>query len=162
MIKILNIQLNFKHRKIYLDEQQGYAKQYFVPKYVTATWSESRGICQQYGLDIASFEVQDESNRILDLLQSHKSAQSQPEAFWVGGVATIPKSRNGWFWSSSGKSINYMLKWSPNEPNNAGGNENCLAIWNPNGQWEYNDANCDSSGPAVLFICQIRGYPKGS
>jgi len=42
--------------------------------------------------------------------------------------------------------------WAAGQPDNHGGHENCVNIW-PNKNYEWNDANCNSTS---CFVCENR------
>ena len=55
-------------------------------------------------------------------------------------------------WSSTNETISYN-NWAPNEPNNFGGNEQCVQMFgNVGGSW--NDIACSSNH---TIVCQIPG-----
>ena len=56
-----------------------------------------------------------------------------------------------WVWENSSVPFNYTY-WNPGEPNNAGGNEDCLAFWFSTRKW--NDVPCDYAS-AYKPLCQI-------
>jgi len=68
--------------------------------------------------------------------------------YWVGGTDTNVEGT--WVWEGTGKRIINYMNWHQNEPNNGGGNEDCLELRRSYG-WIWNDANC---GNQNLFICE--------
>lgn len=65
---------------------------------------------------------------------------------WIGGSDQI--NENDFIWSKSGNSVN-LTQWSPNEPNDYQGNEDCIEMDALHGKW--NDMPCGSTYP---FICE--------
>ena len=65
---------------------------------------------------------------------------------WLG--ATDIQSEGVWIWNSSGSALTYT-NWSLGDPDNYGGNENCLHMWHNLGEW--NDAYCYSS---LAILCE--------
>ncbi|KAM4571724.1 ladderlectin-like [Fundulus diaphanus] len=102
-------------------------------------WYEAEKACNGLGGHLASIRTLDEydfiSGLILEKTGSYRST-------WVGG-------HKGLVWTWSDGSPFTFSSWSPGEPNNAGGNENCMEI-NLRGREYVNDANCDIKLP---FVC---------
>lgn len=71
----------------------------------------------------------------------------------VGGLTTVPKSKDHWYWMTSGNKVNYSLKFGSGQPDNAGGNEMCLSIGKQPGNFFFNDVNCYGMHQ-FKFICQ--------
>ena len=65
---------------------------------------------------------------------------------WLG--ATDIQSEGVWIWNSSGSALTYT-NWSLGEPQNLGGNENCLHMWLYLGEW--NDNTCDNT---LATLCE--------
>ena len=62
---------------------------------------------------------------------------------WVGGE----RDDADFIWTGSGKLLEYT-NWKENEPNNYGGNEECMEV-RENGEW--NDVRCSMALP---YICE--------
>lgn len=43
-------------------------------------------------------------------------------------IGAMKDSSDKWYWMSSAETINYDMRWLPNEPNNELGPENCLSL----------------------------------
>ena len=52
-------------------------------------------------------------------------------------------------WSSNNETVTFA-NWAPNEPNNFGGNEQCVMVFTQNAAW--NDARCDAR---YHTVCQV-------
>ena len=57
------------------------------------------------------------------------------------------------FYDTCGKPLSYA-RWTSGEPNNEGGNENCVHMYvNGGGKSYWNDINCNNK---YGYICQIK------
>lgn len=65
---------------------------------------------------------------------------------WIGGTRS---NRSEFIWSTSGKKIT-STQWSPGEPNDARGKEDCIEMKAATGKW--NDKSCDND---AFFMCEI-------
>ena len=68
---------------------------------------------------------------------------------WLG--ATDNQSEGIWIWNSSGSALTYT-NWSLGDPDNQGGNENCLHMWHNLGEW--NNGNCEYSLADMGTLCE--------
>ncbi|XP_066304553.1 uncharacterized protein [Branchiostoma lanceolatum] len=113
---------------------------YYVSDSSLLSWQESRAYCRSTGGDLASINDMQESRFLIG--QTYGSLSSH---LWIGlreyGV-------DGVYTWSDGSAYSY-LNWVANEPNNAGGAEQCAEFYPNNGRW--NDANCGTSNG---FICE--------
>lgn len=135
---------------------KSYIKDYFIPRFFKAYWYQVKTICETHGLDVNSLETKEESLNLLRLLKVQSSKD-----FYIGGMALKPKSKNDWYWISSGKKIDYDLAWAKDQP--AGwsqpgwGNERCLSInTDIKGDKEslrFNDVFCDNY-QSQKFVCE--------
>ena len=79
------------------------------------------------------------------------------KAFWIG--ITDDKYEGSWLFDSNSKEadFNYMMfKWKAGEPNNWGGNEDCVHTWG----YELNDIRCYDKeiwGKPIHGLCEIKG-----
>lgn len=67
--------------------------------------------------------------------------------FWIGGNDIDAEGQ--WRWVTSGNPLTFT-DWAPGEPNNTGGNEDCLLLL-PNTAYQWNDATCSTRS---LYICE--------
>jgi hypothetical protein len=134
-----------------------YQKTYYLPKSFLTEWQHARGICQQYGMEIISFESSEEANNFLDIVEKYNLHETPPYWIYIGGMTNVLKSKSDWYWMNSGNKVNYELKWGPGEPNNNNGREYCLDIGRYNVDDKnlpfFNDAGCYSK--SYMFVCQI-------
>ncbi|XP_035280800.1 C-type mannose receptor 2-like isoform X1 [Anguilla anguilla] len=104
------------------------------------TWREAQTFCRQNHEDLVSVRNQSENQEILNVLQS--------ESAWIGLFS------DPWKWSDHSNSS--FRFWRSKQPNNFGGNQNCVAaVLDNSGEW--NDFQCKRSRP---FFCQGRMKSK--
>ncbi|XP_053398682.1 uncharacterized protein LOC128556876 isoform X2 [Mercenaria mercenaria] len=111
------------------------------------SWRQARRTCQQSGGDLASILSQAEQAFIYLTLLKNISANS----VWIGLNAL--DLNNGYKWSD-GSVVTYY-NWGKNEPNDAGGEEDCVDIFLRTGNW--NDDHCSYQ---MGYICKVQlGMP---
>ncbi|CAG2219112.1 unnamed protein product [Mytilus edulis] len=69
------------------------------------------------------------------------------QSYWLGGRDDVIEGV--WMWASTDKAFNYT-DWNPGQPDNSGGNENCLHMVAGYGL-KWNDKQCKT---AYRFICE--------
>jgi len=112
----------------------------FEYKFVTSkkSWNDARGVCIQWGGDLASANNQAEMKVI------QKVSKNSRDSFWIGANDKKHESKFTW---SDGTAYKYS-NWSRGEPNNWRG-EDCAEVWR--GGFEWNDLNC---GAQRKFMCK--------
>lgn len=107
----------------------------------TVTWDKSVEICKKYNASLVTIESI-EKQFFLKIFG------------WLGTMfwTSAHKDLNGkWKWIN-GNDILYT-NWGEGEPNNQGGNQNCIRVWDAvsNGTWKWDDTNCDG----VFVVCEF-------
>ena len=109
-------------------------------------WKTADDTCEQAGGKLTSIHSQEELDFIRMLIDS--SDGSSPST-WIGGERKNEKSF-GW--------IDYtpfdFSNWDKPEPNNLGGNENCIEIFTAPGQRKHNKFNDIRCMIKRDFICK--------
>ncbi|XP_037530987.1 galactose-specific lectin nattectin-like [Nematolebias whitei] len=105
-------------------------------------WDNAEESCIDQGGHLASFHNQDEYDFIQRLIVTATGTDTKA---WVGG--TDIEEEGVWKWSD-GSSFSYT-HWGSGEPNNLGGNKNCMDI-NVDGQDHVNDEVCSQEN---AFVC---------
>ena len=59
------------------------------------------------------------------------------DAYWVYGTSI---GRGEFFWPATNQELTFA-DWAPNEPNNWGGNEECLSLIKVGSEYRLNDLN---------------------
>lgn len=113
------------------------------------TWEEAQSHCQLAG-GYSLVTINDANEEAFLHTQETKRGLSN---WWIG--ANDRGIEGSWVWAN-GSSV--YTNWAPGEPNNHGGNEDCVMDnWYGNGQW--NDGTCNSTFP---FICERDPAPTGN
>jgi hypothetical protein len=97
------------------------------------TWKNSIEICKKYNASLVTIESIEKQF----FLQTFGQLGGN---FWTSGH----KDLNGnWKWVN-GNEVSYT-KWDEHQPDNLGGNQNCIQVWNayPEGNWKWDDMNCN-------------------
>lgn len=112
------------------------------------TWSEARTACENAGGYLATITSEEEYNRVLEAVYA-----SDRKVLWLGAQ----KDEGNMFKWITGEEFSYA-SWLSGEPNNEGGNENCLVMFSVNGQWVWADVPEDVSAyyteNQVGYICE--------
>ncbi|MGH0186864.1 UNVERIFIED_CONTAM: hypothetical protein FKN15_022773 [Acipenser sinensis] len=98
------------------------------------TWTEAQQYCREHHTDLVSIKNASENEEIV------KKAQGKP--FWIG-LFNEP-----WKWSHQGDNYTF-LNWNYGEPNNRGGDQNCV-LMSKTGEWFDYDCNDQKS----FFCCE--------
>jgi len=102
------------------------------------SWSDANAACLAAGMELASVHS-DEENALL-------ATAAAGNTVWIGG--TDAALEGTWVWSPSGTPLSYTNWWS-GEPNNVGGNEDCLSVFYDVGGWY--DNRCSHE---LKYVCQ--------
>ncbi|MGH0156410.1 UNVERIFIED_CONTAM: hypothetical protein FKN15_031403 [Acipenser sinensis] len=101
---------------------------------VRKTWTEAQQYCREHHTDLVSIKNASENEEIV------KKAQGKP--FWIG-LFNEP-----WKWSHQGDNYTFHT-WSKWEPDNLGGDENCVMMSKTGG---WTDTGCNSQ--KSFFCCE--------
>lgn len=142
----------------FLTEISNYhVKNYYIPRYFKTSWTNSRSLCQSFGMDFVSLETENEANEFLNICKS-KANLFQTGAF-IGAISLEGASRSQWYWLNSGNRITYPIPFGPGKPNNVEGRAFCLELWKYSASnFLFVDAFC--SGYESQFICQETSYAQ--
>ena len=112
------------------------------------TWAQADAYCKAQGGYLATVGSQAEYYKIVQLAN-----QSGRKVLFLGAQ----RGSDGNFQWTNGEDFSYTA-WMPGEPNNDGGNENCLVMFLVDGQWVWSDVPNDLSSyygeSAVGFVCE--------
>ena len=119
----------------------------FKVHYNPLNWTSAKSACEALESSLA---VLSSKAKLREFPQLLKSAGASTR-LWIG-LYRDPKNERRWLWVDG--SIVYITSWSTGEPNNAGSNEDCGAIYMWSGKSKWNDSPCYHSFP---YICEING-----
>ncbi|XP_030377087.1 C-type lectin 37Db-like [Scaptodrosophila lebanonensis] len=114
-------------------------KYYFIEEGVALNWFEADHKCHQLGGHLLHLESEAE----LKAIEQHMTGRHY---YWTD-ITDLGQSGN-YVSTTTGLKATF-LKWLPNEPNNYGGNEHCIHLWDTN--HSMNDYNCKQP---LHFICE--------
>ena len=130
----------------YLDLQPAITKEFNGHKYelynVSTTWDQAYKMCEEMGGHLVTITSKEENEFVLNL-----SKQAGLNQFiWLGGYANGDRK---WFWVTD-EGFSYS-NWGSGEPNNSGGNEDCLHM-TESGAW--NDIIVHANANLISFVCE--------
>lgn len=106
--------------------------------------------CESYGLRLAVVTSAADTREVKVALLNVNAQYLQQ--FWIAGT-DLGRSRS-FLWITTGQQIwrpNFYLNWYPGEPNNAGGNEHCVELYQES-EARWNDRDCSTRHG---YICQL-------
>lgn len=122
-------------------------------KFVTtqmASWAQAEGLCVEMGAHLTVLETVDE----LIWMKGYRTFLPElNQRSWVGGY----KKGGKWVWKGQeSDSEMQFTDWGVGEPNNSGGDENCLNLFGDHYNkvtraFKWNDGNCEVKHN---FICE--------
>ncbi|XP_030630836.1 macrophage mannose receptor 1-like [Chanos chanos] len=100
------------------------------------SWTEAQSYCRQHYTDLVSVRNDNELQQILSIRGT--------STVWIGLYRTR-------LWSDESNST--FRNWSPGQPDNAGGNQNCTAVsFSDSGKWT--DEKCLNTFPFFCYIME--------
>ncbi|XP_033123571.1 C-type lectin BfL-2-like [Anneissia japonica] len=113
------------------------------------TWDEAKKDCSScsnsHG-NLVSIGSEAENKFVSTIWQTYNGGRGN--TYWIG----LRRSGSTWRWSDN--SFYSYRKWKSGEPNNFGGNENCVHQWKKDGNYlTWNDGRCNYKLP---YVCESR------
>lgn len=105
------------------------------------SWPQAQTNCRSKGYDLATFNDEAENNWIVDRAYERFAGK-----WWMGYTDQVTEGKFVW---SSGLNPGYS-NWHADEPNDAGGNEDCTQIGRF-GDYTWNDEPCST---AFRYLCE--------
>ncbi|KAM3963156.1 C-type lectin 10 [Aphomia sociella] len=129
----------FRNDYKYVEETQSFYKFHTLSR----NWQDARRLCKLEGASLFYPSDEKEAKAVINIWKD-----SQPQEYVLIGISsTLAK---GVFITIDGLPISDVYnKWSKGEPNNANGNEDCIAFKREDGT--FNDVNCANK---YAFICK--------
>ncbi|XP_052676540.1 perlucin-like protein isoform X2 [Crassostrea angulata] len=116
---------------------------YLVVTYELETWSGAQAKCVAENSGLVEIETEAENNFLKDVAaKTFLNGQ-----FWTGGNDIDVEGQ--WRWVTSGNPFTFT-DWGPGEPNDTGGNEDCMLLLSNTG-YTWNDLPCSTNS---LYICE--------
>ena len=127
-------------------------KSYFITRDFKLNWGNALSFCKSFEMDLVTLETAAESDNFFNLCE--KGTNNFYPYLFIGGT-NIGVDKDSWYWMKTGVEIKYNLRFSEGEPFNAGGRENCLAIYNNVDKKTFglNDLECYGD-IAASFACE--------
>ena len=113
---------------------------YYVDDKPTPRWNDARAVCQSLGGDLVVINSGEENDFVYKLVIEQKTV-TQGKA-WIRLKKNPVNSK--WYWVDRTPLEGQYENWSPGEPNNDGGNENCGRLNEKPGYWY--DVPCTLTG----------------
>jgi len=101
-------------------------------------------------MKLASLDSLEEHNYFLARVNNDSTLLTDVSTY-LGGFATVPKSKDDWIWQNSGNAVAYKMDFHDGEPDHRGNDERCLSILFKESKMALNDEDCSKQR---LFICQ--------
>ncbi|XP_074543397.1 C-type lectin mannose-binding isoform-like [Halichoeres trimaculatus] len=116
-------------------------------KYVAShmTWADAELHCVSMGTNLVSIHSLEEQKFVETLIKNFDPAGAWT---WIG-LSDIHKEGH-WMWSD-GSAANFLY-WGGPQPDNAGGNEHCVHLYNED-ELKWNDLPC---AKPLAFVCESR------
>ena len=119
---------------------------------VGGSWFQAKAYCEDKGGRLAIVNSQADNEEIA----SQTSAKGATDV-WLGG--TDSASEGSWEWAHTGISFTSSpyTNWNPGEPNDLGGNEDCMEmrLSANDGQNEWNDNDCVRDDRSRAVACEF-------
>ncbi|XP_055895088.1 uncharacterized protein LOC106077022 isoform X4 [Biomphalaria glabrata] len=119
------------------------------------TWTEAYDVCRREGPHSALVSVETEAEQ--RFLVSHIKQDTALSVVGQNGFYTSGSdvgNEHSFKWTDTGipRPVNWSAGWHAGQPNNEGGNQNCLLMQYPADDYKWGDIECDSKHP---FICEV-------
>ncbi|XP_055895087.1 uncharacterized protein LOC106077022 isoform X3 [Biomphalaria glabrata] len=119
------------------------------------TWAEAYDFCRREGPYSALVSVETEAEHIF--LVNHIKQDTALSVVGQNGFYTSGSdvgNEHSFKWTDTGipRPVNWSAGWHAGQPNNEGGNQNCLLMQYPADDYKWGDIECDSKHP---FICEV-------
>lgn len=119
-----------------------------IIKFLQQNWYVAFKICKRNKMDLITINNEEQFNNVQSAIRASGHNQSS-DLYWTSG--TDLGIENNFFWSTNGENIEFDV-WNHGQPDNSGGNENCVELrYNKKNAYKLNDNNCVVKN---FFICQ--------
>ncbi|XP_059147584.1 MAM and LDL-receptor class A domain-containing protein 1-like [Physella acuta] len=119
------------------------------------TWKAAYDFCRREGPNsgLVSIETQQEQDFLVSVITNDPALTAVGQhGFYTSGSDAASEHQFVWTDTGSARGINWAGGWHAGQPNNVGGNQNCLLMEYPSDGYKWGDIECDSTHP---FICEV-------
>jgi len=114
----------------------------------SANWIDAWTYCAEMRSTLVSVDTKELNTFLVNYLRDNPMLHGK--YYWIGGAALEVKLKYRWIDGTPFN--NAAADWYPGEPNNSGGNEDCLEIMSDSFNYKWNDNVCTALGKG--FICE--------
>ncbi|XP_063413996.1 uncharacterized protein LOC134696242 [Mytilus trossulus] len=115
------------------------------------TWNEAKTACRREDSQssLVSINSQGEQDYLVRTIKNDEDLSNIASlGFYTGG--NDEKSEHNFVWTDNGAPVTYS-NWRPGQPNNVGGDQDCLLLQYPDTNFEWGDVACSEKHP---YICE--------
>lgn len=119
------------------------------------TWGEARAICKSFGFELTTFETLLEARTFFSMADNHSYFRIFDRVFFIiDGTTLTGKSTTDWYWTQTGKKIQFPIPWGRTQPDFGGNFEYCGSFGRLTGadKFGFNDLKCFEN--LYQFVCQ--------
>merc|ERR1711879_715581 len=117
------------------------------------TWPDAFEVCRREGPKSAlvSINTKEEQDYLVNLVKSNAGLRAVGQnGFYTSGNDLT--TEHNFYWGDRGNLLRMSYEnWHQGQPNNVGGNQNCLLMEYPDDEFSWGDVDCDTTHP---FICE--------
>ena len=107
----------------------------------TFNWNAAKSACEAMGSNLAIVKSKAEQQALATKISQNT---------WIG-LYRDPKDNSRWMWVDGSRAS--YTNWEGGEPNDVGGNEDCVHFWQGHsGKW--NDIKCSYK---MFYVCETNG-----
>ena len=122
-------------------------KSYFLSRELEVNWIDAFVLCKTFNMDLVELPTEAEADFFLASCEQHVS----PNNYYLVGASYVGVDLNEFYWMTTGKIIDYKLKYLPGEPDNYKNIERFLSIKKGSDGCKFNDISLKDEHH---FICQ--------
>ncbi|KAH9491566.1 C-type lectin domain 4 member E, partial [Bulinus truncatus] len=119
------------------------------------TWAAAYDVCRREGpfSALVSIETQQEQTFLVQHIKNDQALTVLGQnGFYTSGSDVGNEHSFKWTDTGSPRPVTWTAGWHAGQPNNVGGNQNCLLMQYPADGYTWGDIECDSQHP---FICEV-------
>ena len=103
-------------------------------------WYNAFMFCQQFNMNLMTIRTREEQTHIFDIMKHPFFKQKK----FLIGASNLGSSDDFWYWMKNSETINFQMKWLPEEPSNFenGNKKSCLAISSDGDNIGFQNVDC--------------------